>query len=161
MAVLDKEHFKEQFRQAAQQGQSLKAPDLRIVAWYANGGVNFDMRTFDCPVPHLLTASQVLMAEAEGLRDSDVYARMPAEQQTYSVPLSEEEVLECTPDDVLLLLERDRGRWKLRSHLCAKPVAEHLAWVAFVLQRLVEAEAATLVAEARQTAERHTVENRA
>lgn len=158
--TLDKDRFREQFAEAAQQRKPVGPADLRIIAWFEKGGLNFDMRTQDCSAPHLLTAAQTLADAGHSMRTSSAISSHEAKGEAREVALSQEETLRVDADDVLLLLEREKGRWTLDSHSCGKPAAEHLAWVAYVLERLVEVQALGLVQQAQRSAQQRVVESR-
>lgn len=166
---LDPSRFKDQLRDAVELHNPGTAPpvpttsgtDLRVVAWYDHGGINFDMRTQDCAIPHLLVVSKMLMEQAENLMMSRALKRQPAEEQEQVVTLSPEEELRLAPDDVLILCTRDAsGHWDIQTHQCAQPQPEHIAWVAYVLGRIVEEEASNIVAAARGAAQPRQVPNR-
>lgn len=156
--MLDKDRFREQFRQAAKAGGG--SSDLRVIAWYDHGGVNFDLRTQDCAVPHLLTASRTLGEAADDVRRSSALDVRKGRGRERDIELSGEETLHVAADDVLILLEREGGRWSLDAYSCATPSAEHLAWVGKVLERIVEQEAQVVVKAAREHAEQRVIDNR-
>ncbi|MCL2393076.1 MAG: hypothetical protein FWC87_00185 [Acidimicrobiaceae bacterium] len=157
--TLEKDKFKEQFRDAVMHEVPEGEPDFRIIAWYERGGINFDLRTQDCGAPHLLTAAETLWDAAERLRSARVYDQQRGAAKAREVALGGQ-TLRVEADDVLLLLEREGTHWVLDAYSCATPAAEHLGWVATVLREIVREEARQLVRQARQEAERRTIQNR-